>query len=128
MQVEMLITELVSHMPLLLEQSRRDDLESIGYMLIYLLKGSLPWQGLKCSDKAEKYNKIKEIKNNIDPYKLCEGLPVEFAKYLEHCYSLKFDDEPNYKYLIDLFQKLFQSKDYEFDFSFDWVTAVTNYS
>jgi casein kinase 1 len=44
-------------------------------MLIYLLKGSLPWQGLKCTDKTEKYNKIKEIKNNIDPLKLCDGLP-----------------------------------------------------
>jgi hypothetical protein len=49
---------------------------------------------------------------------------VEFAKLLEHCFSLKFDDEPNYKYLIEMFQKLYTSKDYEFDYNYDWVTAV----
>lgn len=107
-----------------IEQSRRDDLESIGYVLIYLLKGSLPWQGLKCKDKAEKYQKIKEYKNAIDPYKLCDGVPVEFAKYLEYCYNLKFDEEPNYKQLITMFRELFKSKDYENDYLYDWITVV----
>jgi serine/threonine protein kinase len=109
-----------------IEQSRRDDLESIGYVLVYFLKGSLPWQGLKCKDKEEKYNKIKEIKENLNPTKLCEGLPDEFSKYLEYCQNLKFDEEPNYKYLIGLFKDLYKSKDYENDYLYDWITVKNN--
>ncbi len=108
-----------------IEQSRRDDLESIGYILVYFLRGSLPWQGLKCKDKQEKYNKIKDMKNAIDPFKLCDGLPDEFAKYLEYCYNLKFDEEPNYKMLINMFKELYKSKDYENDNNYDWITVVS---
>lgn len=57
------------------EQSRRDDLESIGYMLIYFFKGKLPWQGLNTKDKEEKYRKIKEMKNELVVEEFCEGLP-----------------------------------------------------
>lgn len=57
------------------EQSRRDDLESIGYILIYLLKGSLPWQGLKVHADEDRYQKILEKKKKISIEKLCDGLP-----------------------------------------------------
>ncbi len=88
------------------------------------MKGSLPWQGIKCKDKTEKYQKIREMKNSLDPYKLCEGLPVEFAKFLEYCYNLKFDEEPNYKLLLNLFKDQFKTKDYEPDYLYDWITVV----
>ena len=64
------------------------------------------------------------MKNAIDPYKLCEGLPVEFAKYLDYCYKLKFDDEPSYKFLVNLFKEQFKTKDYEPDYLYDWITVV----
>jgi serine/threonine protein kinase len=108
------------------EQSRRDDLESIGYVLIYFLKGSLPWQGLKCKDKTEKYQKIREMKEQMTPKTLCEGLPQEFSDYLEYCQNLKFDEEPNYKYLMGLFKDFYKSKDYENDYMYDWVTVKNN--
>ncbi len=58
-----------------LEQSRRDDLESLGYILVYFLKGSLPWQGIKACDKKNKYKLIYEKKASVKKEDLCEGLP-----------------------------------------------------
>lgn len=109
-----------------IEQTRRDDLESLGYMLLYFLKGSLPWQGLKIKDKAEKYQKIKEIKNSMTSRELFQGFPDEFANYIEYCFNLKFEEEPNYRSLINAFKELFKSKDYEMDFMYDWVTVKNN--
>ena len=109
-----------------LEQSRRDDLESIGYVLLYLIKGSLPWQGLKCKDKAEKYQKIKEMKMSYTPEKLCQGLPVEFSKYIEYVKKLSFEEEPEYKKYISLFSDLLKAKDYEVDYLYDWITVKNN--
>jgi serine/threonine protein kinase len=109
-----------------LEQSRRDDMESIGYVLLYLLKGSLPWQGLKCKDKTEKYQKIKELKMSTPPEKLCEGLPIEFAKYIEYVKKLAFEEEPEYKKYIMLFTELFKHKDFEMDYMYDWITVKNN--
>jgi len=85
------------------ETSRRDDLESLGYMLIYLLKGRLPWQGLKAITKNEKYKKIKEIKETCKLSKLCENIPMEYHIYLEYCRKLEFSEKPNYEYLKGLF-------------------------
>lgn len=108
-----------------LEQSRRDDLESLAYVLLYFIKGKLPWQGLKEFDKVEKYNKIKEMKNNAKPSELFKDLPEEFSMYLDYCYNLRFDEEPNYKYLIKLFSDLLSKKDYEFDHVYDWNIVVS---
>ena len=87
-----------------IEQSRRDDLESIGYMLIYFLKGVLPWQGLKNGN--EKYSRIMEKKLQIPTEILCYGLPDEITYYLKYCKSLRFEDRPDYDYLRGLFIKL----------------------
>merc|ERR1711959_534571 len=61
-----------------IEQARRDDLEGIGYVLMYFNRGSLPWQGLKARDKKQKYNKIAEKKMAVSPEQLCKHFPNEF--------------------------------------------------
>ena len=101
------------------ELSRRDDMESIGYMFIYLLKGSLPWQGLKIKQKNEKYEKIREMKMDIDINKLCEGIPEEFGTYLKMVRRLEFEEEPEYGKYINLFDDLFNKKELVRDFCYD---------
>ena len=86
-----------------IEQSRRDDLESIGYVLVYFLKGVLPWQGLKTGNR---YTRIMEKKLQIPTEILCYGLPEELIFYLNYCKSLRFEDRPDYDYLRGLFIKL----------------------
>ena len=88
-----------------IEQSRRDDLESIAYVLIFFLRGNLPWQGLK-SFIGNKYQRIMENKLQIPTEILCYGLPEEIEFYLNYCKSLKFEDKPDYDYIRGLFIKL----------------------
>merc|ERR1719324_2038879 len=64
-----------------LEQSRRDDLEAIGHMLIYFLRGSLPWSGLEAKTQEEKYRKIREKKEDVPLPELCKGFPSAFEDY-----------------------------------------------
>ena len=109
-----------------LEQSRRDDMESIAYVILYFFRKKLPWQGLKCKDKNEKHAKIKEIKMSMTPEKLFEGLPQEFADYLTFVKKLGFEDEPAYKNYIQMFNKLFKAKEFEMDYIYDWVTVKNN--
>merc|ERR1719191_1348664 len=82
-----------------LEQSRRDDLEAIGYVLVYFLKGTLPWQGIKAQGKQDKYAAIMEKKLQTPIEVLCKGMPEEFAKYMHYVRNLGFSEEPDYKYL-----------------------------
>lgn len=109
-----------------LEQSRRDDMESIAYVILYFFRKKLPWQGLKCKDKNEKHAKIKEIKMSMTPEKLFEGIPKEFADYLTMVKKLGFEDEPAYKSYIQMFNKLFKAKEFEMDYIYDWVTVKNN--
>lgn len=103
-----------------IEQSRRDDLESLGYVLMYFLRGSLPWQGLKATTKKQKYEKILERKMSVAAEMLCKGFPSEFAAYFEHIRSLRFEDRPDYDYLKRLFRELFFRKGFSYDNVFDW--------
>jgi len=109
------------HSHLGLEQSRRDDLESIGYVLIYLLKGKLPWQKINAFTRIEKYEKIAEKKMEIAMSKLCHGLPGEFATYMSYVKGLDFEQTPDYKYLKGLFKAIFTRNSYEFDYVYNWI-------
>ena len=98
-----------------IEQSRRDDLESLGYVLIYFIRGSLPWQGL------QNYEKICEKKMSTPVEVLCKDFPEEFAMYLNYCRGLRFEEKPDYMYLRQLFRKLFRTLNHQYDHAFDWT-------
>ncbi|KNZ61899.1 uncharacterized protein VP01_1340g2 [Puccinia sorghi] len=102
------------------EQSRRDDMESLGYVFMYFLRGSLPWQGLKAATKKQKYDRIMEKKMTTPTEFLCRGFPKEFAIYLNYSRSLRFDDKPDYAYLRKLFRDLFVREGFTYDYVFDW--------
>lgn len=104
-----------------IEQSRRDDLESLGYVLMYFLRGSLPWQGLKAGTKKQKYEKISEKKMSTPIEVLCKNYPSELASYFHYCRQLRFDDKPDYSYLKRLFRDLFIREGFQFDYVFDWT-------
>ena len=107
------------HSHLGVELGRRDDLESLAYILIYFLQGSLPWQGLGHLN----HNLIVESKQKTSTFALCQGLPREFRTFLEYSRSLAFDDKPNYGYLSGLFDELLSLEDYQDQQAFDWDTA-----
>jgi serine/threonine protein kinase len=104
-----------------IEQSRRDDMESLGIVLIYLCRGKLPWQGLRAATKKEKYDKISDKKMSTPIEVLCKGYPDEFAIYLNYCRALRFDDKPDYGHLRRLFRKYFRARQYKFDYVYDWT-------
>lgn len=103
------------------EQSRRDDLESLGFMLVYFMKGRLPWQGLKAENKFEKYAKIKKVKEETSIYKLCEDLPNEIYLYMIHVRNLQYEESPDYGYLESLFENGLRARGIEDDGVFDWM-------
>lgn len=104
-----------------IEQARRDDLESCGYIFLYFLRGSLPWQGLKATTKKQKYDRISEKKMATPVETLCKGFPSEFTVYQNYVRSLKFEDKPDYQYLRKLFRDLFVREGYQMDYVFDWT-------
>jgi casein kinase I family protein HRR25 len=102
------------------EQARRDDLESLAYVLMYFLRGALPWQGLKAATKKQKYDRIMEKKMTTPTDLLCRGFPAEFGIFLNYTRALRFDDKPDYSYLRKLFRDLFVREGYQYDYVFDW--------
>lgn len=103
------------------EQSRRDDLEALGHVFLYFLRGGLPWQGLKAATKKQKYDRIMEKKMTTPTEVLCRGFPNEFAIYLNYTRSLRFDDKPDYSYLRKIFRDLFVREGFQYDYVFDWT-------
>ena len=102
------------------EQGRRDDVEAIGYVLMYFLRGSLPWQGLKVKRNEDKYKKIYEKKKGTTPQELCMGFPKAFCDYVKYTRGLEFEEEPNYDYLRGLLKKVMEEFNYVWDFDFDF--------
>lgn len=94
------------------EQSRRDDLEAISFILVYLLIGSLPWQGVTVKDQQLKTILIGEKKLKTPLEDLCGGLPEEILQYCKYCRNLKFTDQPQYARLRELFYTLAKRHDY----------------
>jgi hypothetical protein len=103
-----------------IEQSRRDDMEALGYVLVYFLNG-LPWQNLQV-DRKDRRKIIGDIKAKLPLKKLTEGLPVEFEKYMNYTRSLRFTDEPNYAYLKSLFAGCLKRLNFVNDQIYDWMS------
>ena len=104
------------------EQSRRDDLESAGYVLMYFLRGSLPWQGIPGKNKDERYKKILQKKIDTSAEELCQDFPEEFEKYVEYTRNLEYEEEPDYDKLRDYFIRVLEKKGEEFDYIYVWST------
>lgn len=103
------------------EQSRRDDLEALGHMFLYFLRGSLPWQGLKADTLKERYQKIGDTKRSTPIDSLCAGFPGEFATYLRYVRNMDFFETADYNYLHGLFQSILEKNEWECDWEFDWT-------
>ena len=92
--------------------SRRDDMESIGYILIFFLRGNLPWLGI---------GEIEMMKLDTPVDVLCQGHPTEFSMYINYCRGLRFDEDPDYAFLRRLFKELFDKQGFRRDFIYDWT-------
>lgn len=120
-----------------IEQSRRDDLEALGHVFMYFLRGSLPWQGLKAATNKQKYEKIGEKKQTTPIKELCEGFPgmffeilfsapltspvtEEYSIYLNYVRKLGFEETPDYDFLRELFGKVLKNNGDEDDQVYDW--------
>ncbi|CAK8999003.1 Casein kinase 1-like protein 2 (Protein CASEIN KINASE I-LIKE 2) [Durusdinium trenchii] len=103
------------------EPSRRDDLGSIGYVLLYFLRGQLPWQGINHRDKKKRKKRIGKKKTATMHEDLCAGFPNEFVEYFRYCDRLRFEDKPDYAYLRSLMHKAAARHKIDFDGQFDWV-------
>ena len=104
------------------EQSRRDDLESIGYMLIYFMRGKLPWQGVTGEKKIERYLKIYKMKKNVSPEDLCKSLPRQMVEFMRYIKQLEFEQDPDYKYLRGLFESILKKRNESNDqLIFSWI-------
>ena len=111
-------TQILNILPV---QDRCDDLESLGYMLLYFLRGSLPWQGVTAKDHAQKDDLVLEKKKTMSTKDLCRDLPKEFETYFNHIRSFDFNETPTYTYLRKIFRNLFAREGFERDHVFDWT-------
>lgn len=107
-----------------MQQSRRDDIEGAAFVLIYLAKGHLPWQNVKCTTKAEKYERIKSMKVSTPPHVLCAKMASCFAQLLVYARSLDFEAEPDYEYCRKLFSDEFEQQGFDPDYRYCWLPGA----
>merc|ERR1711915_887060 len=102
-------------------QSRRDDLESIAHLLIYFQQSRLPWQDIKETDRVRKWRKIMWKKEDTQIEELCEGLLPVFAKFLKHCRTMRYDQEPDYEALRGMFRRCYTRNGFDREIDvYDW--------
>lgn len=107
------------------EQSRRDDLEAIGHMLMYFLRGSVPWSGLDAKTKQEKYRKICEKKEETPLSELCAGFPDAYEQYLRYARNLAFTERPDYNMILEKFAAVREKEGNPQDYEYEWMTGNT---
>jgi serine/threonine protein kinase len=88
------------------QSARRDDMESLGYVFIYLAKGALPWNTKKSDTRKEKLKFIAETKTNTTTKELCKDLPNVFELYMNTVRELEFKETPTYDILADFFESV----------------------
>ena len=110
-----------------LTQSRRDDLEAIGYVLMYFLRGRLPWQGIPVKNKEERYRKIMEKKIATSAEELCQGFPEEFTNYVNYTRNLQYEQDPDYAFLKNLFVNVLKKEGHVIDCYYDWDKMTIRY-
>ena len=103
------------------ELSRRDDIESAGYTILYLFKGKLPWQNLKAKSRKQKLRRIYKIKKYLKPEKMCENLPTEMAEYIKYVRTLEFEAKPDYDRLRSYFDSILIRIGTVNDMRFSWI-------
>ena len=110
-----------------MEQSRRDDIEALGYMMVYLLRGRLPWQGMINSNPKKKYERIKKVKMETKLTLLCAGMPEEIIKFIQYARDMRVEDKPNYSYLRGLLRKIASRNALKMDPNkLDWIVKEKN--
>jgi hypothetical protein len=111
-----------------IEPARRDDLVSIGYVLLYLIRGSLPWQGISGFTKQETNALILKEKARVSFEYFCKmyDLPDEIVTYMKYVKALRFDDKPDYAYLRELLKDCFGRKGFVRDYVYDWTPTKSS--
>ncbi|KAJ3055489.1 serine/threonine protein kinase [Rhizophlyctis rosea] len=105
------------------DHTRRDNCESLGFIFMYFLRGSLPWQDIHAATESEKLDEILRIKQTVTVEELCAGYPKEFSVYLNYTRGLGFDEGPDFNYLRKLFRNLYIREGYHYDYVFDWTVV-----
>jgi serine/threonine protein kinase len=109
------------------EQSRRDDLESLAYVCIYLINGELPWQGIKGKTKDERYRKIMEMKRTTCEDELCKGTCKELTEFTKYVRALSYEEDPQYDKWINVFTNLLQCKfAWNGEYTYEWSKPLSS--
>ena len=94
-------------------------------VLVYFARGRLPWQGIKCAVKKQRYERICAVKTATSIQELCHGLPAAYRRYFQHVRSLEFEDRPDYDLLRSYFSEALAALgEDDGDARFDWELAA----